>query len=93
MFEVGSVTIVSGRHGWWWWAREDSNLQPDRYERPALTIELRALASAAQAAADARSPIQCRAGRDNRGGAGGLGGGRPDPRDSFGVRAGGNARA
>jgi hypothetical protein len=24
------------------WAREDSNLQPDRYERPALTIELRA---------------------------------------------------
>ena len=20
-----------------WWAREDSNLQPDRYERPALT--------------------------------------------------------
>jgi hypothetical protein len=33
-----------------WWAREDSNLQPDRYERPALTIELRALASAAQAA-------------------------------------------
>jgi hypothetical protein len=30
-----------------WWAREDSNLQPDRYERPALTIELRALATAA----------------------------------------------
>jgi hypothetical protein len=29
--------------GWTrWWAREDSNLQPDRYERPALTIELRA---------------------------------------------------
>ena len=26
-----------------WWAREDSNLQPDRYERSALTIELRAL--------------------------------------------------
>src|SRR5882672_943135 len=23
-----------------WWARQDSNLQPDRYERPALTIEL-----------------------------------------------------
>ena len=23
-----------------WWAREDSNLQPDRYERSALTIEL-----------------------------------------------------
>src|SRR5262245_42786145 len=28
-----------------WWAREDSNLQPDRYERPALTIELRARAA------------------------------------------------
>src|SRR3954470_17505955 len=24
------------------WARQDLNLQPDRYERPALTIELRA---------------------------------------------------
>ena len=28
-----------------WWAREDSNLQPDRYERSALTIELRARAA------------------------------------------------
>src|SRR3990172_4202134 len=28
-----------------WWARQDSNLQPDRYERPALTIELQALKS------------------------------------------------
>src|SRR5262249_12528356 len=26
----------------YWWARQDSNLQPDRYERPALTIELQA---------------------------------------------------
>src|SRR6185295_14642241 len=26
----------------YWWAREDSNLQPDRYERSALTIELQA---------------------------------------------------
>src|SRR5262245_59926383 len=26
-----------------WWAWEDSNLQPDRYERSALTIELQAL--------------------------------------------------
>ena len=26
-----------------WWAGQDSNLQPDRYERPALTIELPAL--------------------------------------------------
>ena len=25
-----------------WWAEQDSNLQPDRYERPALTIELSA---------------------------------------------------
>jgi hypothetical protein len=25
-----------------WWARQDSNLRPDRYERPALTAELRA---------------------------------------------------
>src|SRR6185503_3466713 len=28
-----------------WWARQDSNLQPDRYERPALTIELQAPAA------------------------------------------------
>ena len=28
------------RIGEWWWAGQDSNLQPDRYERPALTIEL-----------------------------------------------------
>ena len=34
-----------------WWARQDSNLQPDRYERPALTIELQA---PPQAAAQAR---------------------------------------
>jgi hypothetical protein len=27
-----------------WWARQDSNLQPDRYERSALTIELQARA-------------------------------------------------
>ena len=27
-------------HGEVWWAWQDSNLQPDRYERPALTIEL-----------------------------------------------------
>ena len=25
-----------------WWARPDSNREPDRYERPALTIELQA---------------------------------------------------
>jgi hypothetical protein len=33
-----------------WWARQDSNLQPDRYERPALTIELQAPPGAAFAA-------------------------------------------
>src|SRR5262245_50086988 len=33
-----------------WWAREDSNLQPDRYERSALTIELRARCVRTQAA-------------------------------------------
>src|SRR6516162_2063139 len=33
-----------------WWAREDSNLQPDRYERSALTIELRARCARTQAA-------------------------------------------
>src|ERR1700761_3727818 len=31
-----------------WWARQDSNLQPDRYERPALTIELQAPALIAE---------------------------------------------
>ena len=31
-----------------WWAREDSNLQPNRYERLALTIELRARCFAAE---------------------------------------------
>src|SRR5262249_10252068 len=31
------------------WAREDSNLQPDRYERSALTVELRAHESGTRA--------------------------------------------
>ncbi len=31
-----------------WWAGQDSNLQPDRYERPALTIELPARQGAPQ---------------------------------------------
>src|SRR3546814_15046777 len=30
------------REGKGWWARQDSNPQPSRYERPALTIELQA---------------------------------------------------
>jgi hypothetical protein len=32
-----------------WWAGQDSNLQPDRYERPALTVELPARAGLDQA--------------------------------------------
>src|SRR5690242_4512482 len=27
--------------GSWWWARQDSNLQPSRYERPALPLSYR----------------------------------------------------
>ena len=38
-----STKAMEGR----WWARQDLNLQPDRYERPALTIELRARAGGA----------------------------------------------
>jgi adenine deaminase len=34
-----TLNVQDDRH---WWARQDSNLQPDRYERPALTIELQA---------------------------------------------------
>jgi hypothetical protein len=49
-----------------WWAREDSNLQPDRYERSALTIELRAQAGCGRQCAPPRlPPIQCRAPSDN----------------------------
>ena len=32
----------AGFHSEQWWARQDSNPQPSRYERPALTIELQA---------------------------------------------------
>jgi hypothetical protein len=44
-----------------WWARQDSNLQPDRYERPALTIELQAPPGTAGEAAGngANDPLQC----------------------------------
>lgn len=35
-----------------WWARQDSNLQPDRYERSALTIELQAPVGGAADGAD-----------------------------------------
>ena len=42
-----------------WWARQDSNLQPDRYERPALTIELQAppRAAAFEAASNGAAPV------------------------------------
>src|SRR5262245_18378575 len=46
--QFGPIHALSGILRNWptaWWAREDSNLQPDRYERPALTIELRARAA------------------------------------------------
>ena len=33
---------IAGSYRTAWWARQDSNLQPDRYERSALTVELRA---------------------------------------------------
>ena len=56
----GKTAIVSPKSLMWsrknpgWWARQDSNLQPDRYERPALTIELQAPSQVAaqQPAAD-----------------------------------------
>src|SRR3981189_1880705 len=52
-----------------WWAREDSNLQPDRYERSALTIELRARCGGAKKLRRplATVPIQRRALSGNRG--------------------------
>jgi hypothetical protein len=40
---IGSVLTWFDNWKSGWWARQDSNLQPDRYERPALTIELQAL--------------------------------------------------
>jgi hypothetical protein len=44
-----------------WWARQDSNLQPDRYERPALTIELQAPPrAAARRPATVPSPLTMR---------------------------------
>ena len=40
--EIESFSKCPHTQGEAWWARQDSNLQPDRYERPALTIELQA---------------------------------------------------
>ena len=47
MVDIAGLGLVPG----WtsvWWARRDLNPQPDRYERPALTIELQALARGTQ---------------------------------------------
>src|SRR5580704_3620036 len=46
-----------------WWAGQDSNLQPDRYERPALTVELPAPAGLDRgqipaSAAGSRGPLE-----------------------------------
>jgi hypothetical protein len=48
-----------------WWAREGSNLQPDRYERSALTVELRTRYVGAQAA-PARPPFNADPVRQSR---------------------------
>ncbi len=45
--QIGGCSSETGKRRF---AREDSNLQPDRYERSALTIELRARSARAQAA-------------------------------------------
>ncbi len=40
LLDASEIIQLNASEGWW--ARQDSNLQPDRYERPALTIELQA---------------------------------------------------
>src|ERR1700730_5844756 len=44
-----------------WWARQDSNLQPDRYERPSLPIELQAppVLPLSRTGNGAGDPLQC----------------------------------
>jgi hypothetical protein len=69
-----------------WWARQDSNLQPDRYERPALTIELQAPpGTAVRSTARQRCGHLLQGGRrsGNAGGAGKISGtlGRPQALD------------
>src|SRR5262245_49470814 len=58
---------TAGWHRTAWWAREDSNLQPDRYERSALTIELRARCAQAQAAPPAPHTMPGRERQSRRG--------------------------
>src|SRR5450631_3596323 len=69
-------TSVFKRHGNTrnWWAWEDSNLQPDRYERSALTIELQARFNATRRAIYIRSRTATRARRSH-------------PQQPFGVAA------
>ena len=51
-----------------WWAREDSNLQPDRYEPAALTIGLRARSRGARRQRRAILPSSMPTRRGNRAG-------------------------
>jgi hypothetical protein len=82
------------KRGTAWWAREDSNLQPDRYERPALTIELRALASAAERPWPRRCPLSHTMSHRRRQSPGVAVARRPagPGRDSSSVRERGSAR-
>jgi hypothetical protein len=54
-------TLLSTLRRMLWWAGQDSNLQPDRYERSALTIELQAPPRCRCEAAEQRCghPLQC----------------------------------
>jgi hypothetical protein len=57
---VGETVVARTRNGSksrkTWWAGQDSNLQPDRYERPALTIELPARLGARRWAIKRKKP-------------------------------------
>src|SRR3954471_22400035 len=53
------------RQGEAWWACLDSNQEPDRYERPALTIELQARERRAGDTRRCRYPLQCGVMRGN----------------------------
>src|SRR5205823_1771079 len=57
-FGVAAFTRFASE-GWWAWP--DSNQQPDRYERPALTIELQARGVAGCDTRRRRYPLQWRA--------------------------------
>src|SRR5262249_24642212 len=72
-----------------WWAREDSNLQPDRYERSALTIELRARCLRTRPAPPAPHTMPGRERQSRRGPRGGcmeIGAGESRRNSAFGDR-------